>query len=72
MEPPPYFVYIFLSVIPFSIYFAFFSAMKDSRFSPVAREELAKLHVSVSILCHFEDADGYLDWEIGVHGIRSD
>jgi hypothetical protein len=24
----------------------------------------------VSILCHFEDADGYLDWEIGIHGIR--
>jgi AMME syndrome candidate gene 1 protein len=44
--------------------------MKDSRFSPVAREELPKLHVSVSILCHFEDADGYLDWEIGIHGIR--
>jgi len=47
-----------------------FSAMKDSRFSPVARDELTRLHVSVSILCHFEDAAGFLDWEIGVHGIR--
>ena len=67
--------------ITFSIYFAtnkiyiiskiiFFSAMKDSRFNPVSREELARLHVSVSILCHFEDAADFLDWEIGIHGIR--
>jgi hypothetical protein len=47
-----------------------FSAMKDSRFSPVGRDELPKLHVSVSILCHFVDAADFLDWEIGVHGIR--
>ncbi len=47
-----------------------YSAMKDSRFNPVARDELPRLHVSVSILCHFEDAAGFLDWEIGVHGIR--
>ena len=44
--------------------------MKDSRFNPVTREELPKLHVSVSILCHFVDATDFLDWEIGVHGIR--
>ena len=44
--------------------------MKDSRFNPVAREELPRLHVSVSILCHFEDATDFLDWEIGIHGIR--
>ena len=44
--------------------------MKDSRFSPVGRDELPKLHVSVSILCHFVDAADFLDWEIGVHGIR--
>ena len=48
----------------------FFSAMKDSRFNPVAREELPRLHVSVSILCHFEDATDFMDWEIGIHGIR--
>ena len=46
------------------------SAMKDSRFNPVTRDELPKLHVSVSILCHFVDAADFLDWEIGVHGIR--
>ena len=50
--------------------FRFSSAMKDSRFSPVGRDELPKLHVSVSILCHFVDAADFLDWEIGVHGIR--
>ena len=44
--------------------------MKDTRFSPVAREELPRLHVSVSILCHFEDAADFMDWEIGMHGIR--
>jgi len=50
--------------------YAVTSAMKDSRFSPVGRDELPKLHVSVSILCHFVDAADFLDWEIGVHGIR--
>ncbi|EFN76081.1 AMMECR1-like protein [Harpegnathos saltator] len=46
------------------------SAFKDSRFNPITREELPRLHVSVSILRHFEDGVDYLDWEIGVHGIR--
>ena len=44
--------------------------MKDSRFSPISRDELSKLHVSVSILRHFEDGADYTDWEVGVHGIR--
>ena len=26
--------------------------------------------MSVSILRHFEDSQDYMDWEIGVHGIR--
>merc|ERR1712179_221113 len=34
--------------------YAVTSAMKDSRFSPVSREEFPSLHVSVSILCHFD------------------
>ncbi|TRY67440.1 hypothetical protein TCAL_02740 [Tigriopus californicus] len=50
--------------------YAVTSALKDSRFNPVTRDELPRLHVSVSILCHFEDGDNFLDWEIGVHGIR--
>lgn len=44
--------------------------MKDSRFSPVSKDELPKLHVSVSILCRFEDGADFLDWDIGTHGIR--
>ena len=53
------------------IFFAIlFSAMKDTRFNPVAREELPRLFVSVSILCHFEDGADFMDWEIGIHGIR--
>ncbi|RLU23998.1 hypothetical protein DMN91_004206 [Ooceraea biroi] len=46
------------------------SAFKDSRFNPITRDELPRLHVSVSILRHFEDGVDYLDWEVGVHGIR--
>jgi len=46
------------------------SAMKDSRFSPMTKDEFPHLKVAVSILCHFEDGEDYLDWEVGVHGIR--
>ncbi|XP_046146049.1 AMMECR1-like protein isoform X3 [Osmia lignaria lignaria] len=45
-------------------------AFKDSRFNPITLEELPRLHVSVSILRHFEDGTDYLDWVVGVHGIR--
>jgi len=44
--------------------------MKDSRFNPITPIELPQLEVSVSLLCHFENAKGYLDWEIGTHGVR--
>ncbi|KAG8200659.1 hypothetical protein JTE90_022280 [Oedothorax gibbosus] len=50
--------------------YAVTSAFRDSRFSPITREEFNKLHVSVSILRHFEDGRDYLDWQIGTHGIR--
>uniref|UniRef100_A0A6M2DHH1 AMMECR1 domain-containing protein n=1 Tax=Xenopsylla cheopis TaxID=163159 RepID=A0A6M2DHH1_XENCH len=50
--------------------YALTSALKDSRFSPITRDEIPKLTVSVSILQHFEEAEDYMDWEIGVHGIR--
>lgn len=46
------------------------SACSDSRFSPITMDELSKLHVSVSLLRHFEDGADYRDWEVGVHGIR--
>lgn len=50
--------------------YAITSAFKDSRFPPISRDEFSKLHVSVSILRHFEEAGDYLDWQVGVHGIR--
>ena len=36
----------------------------------MSREEFPSLHVSVSILCHFEDGADYTDWDLGTHGIR--
>ncbi|XP_055344320.1 nuclear protein AMMECR1-like [Paramacrobiotus metropolitanus] len=50
--------------------YAITSAVQDSRFSPITKEEFPKLSVSVSILTHFEPANDYMDWEVGVHGIR--
>lgn len=46
------------------------SAFRDTRFDPITKDELPKLHVAVSILTNFEDGADYLDWEIGKHGIR--
>ncbi|OQV17966.1 AMME syndrome candidate gene 1-like protein [Hypsibius exemplaris] len=50
--------------------YAITSAVQDSRFSPITKDELPKLTVAVSILTNFEPATDYLDWEVGVHGIR--
>lgn len=50
--------------------YAIQSATKDERFHPINKDELNNLYVSVSILTNFEEADDYLDWEVGVHGIR--
>uniref|UniRef100_A0A3Q3K1F5 AMMECR1 domain-containing protein n=1 Tax=Monopterus albus TaxID=43700 RepID=A0A3Q3K1F5_MONAL len=46
------------------------TALKDSRFPPMTRDELPRLFCSVSLLTNFEDVGDYLDWEVGVHGIR--
>jgi AMMECR1 domain-containing protein len=46
------------------------SAFADSRFKPIALEEIPDLEVSISLLCNFEKGSNYLDWTIGVHGIR--
>ncbi|CAL8372710.1 unnamed protein product [Gadus morhua 'NCC'] len=40
------------------------SALKDSRFPPVTRDELARLFCSMSLLTNFEDVRDYLDWEV--------
>lgn len=46
----------------------FGSAVQDSRFSPITRDELPKLSVAVSILTNFEPASDYMDWEVFVLG----
>lgn len=52
------------------LFFAYSSALRDSRFKPIGKEEFNKLHVCVSLLLNFEDGNDYLDWAVGVHGIR--
>lgn len=41
-----------------------YSALKDSRFPPMTRDELPRLFCSVSLLTNFEDVGDYLDWEV--------
>ena len=48
----------------------YFSALRDSRFKPISKDELNRLHVCVSLLLNFEEGSDYLDWTIGQHGIR--
>lgn len=50
--------------------YAITSATLDERFDPIAMNELGCLKVSVSILTNFEKANDYLDWQVGVHGIK--
>lgn len=50
--------------------YAIQSATKDSRFSPITRSEFPNLSVAVSLLTNFEPAKDYLDWQVGVHGVR--
>ncbi|KAK5662575.1 hypothetical protein OQA88_8488 [Cercophora sp. LCS_1] len=46
------------------------SALHDTRFRPISLRELPTLEVAVTLLTDFEDADGPMDWELGVHGLR--
>lgn len=46
------------------LYFDVSSALKDSRFPPMTRDELPRLFCSVSLLTNFEDVGDYLDWEV--------
>lgn len=50
--------------------YALTSAINDSRFSPISRDEFPLLSCAVSILTHFEPCSSYFDWEVGLHGIR--
>lgn len=54
----------FISSDCFNICFVFNSALKDSRFPPMTRDELPRLFCSVSLLTNFEDVCDYLDWEV--------
>jgi AMMECR1 domain-containing protein len=46
------------------------SAFGDSRFDPIAFEELPNLQCSVSLLGNFVEAADPLDWHVGRHGIQ--
>ncbi|CAF0794747.1 unnamed protein product [Adineta ricciae] len=50
--------------------YALTSALNDSRFSPISRDEYPLLYCAVSILTQFEPCSHYSDWVIGLHGIR--
>ncbi|UJR20645.1 hypothetical protein I4U23_023770 [Adineta vaga] len=50
--------------------YALTSALNDSRFSPISREEYPMLHCAVSVLTQFEPCSNCFDWVIGIHGIR--
>jgi len=52
--------------------YALTSALNDSRFDPITKDELQHLHVAVSLLTEFEEAKDHLDWEVGKHGIEID
>lgn len=45
-------------------YFAFSSAFRDKRFSPLEARELSSLAISVSLLVNYEPGQNYLDWEV--------
>mmetsp|Transcript_17217 Transcript_17217/g.37450 ORF Transcript_17217/g.37450 Transcript_17217/m.37450 type:complete len:229 (+) Transcript_17217:255-941(+) len=49
--------------------YALTSALHDRRFNPVKSNEVPSLHCTVSLLTHYEDAQNYLDWEVGKHGL---
>lgn len=49
--------------------YALISALKDSRFPPIAMKEVSGLNVAVSLLVNFQDRKDAYDWEIGKNGI---
>ncbi|TRM68475.1 AMMECR1 domain-containing protein [Schizophyllum amplum] len=50
--------------------YALISAFRDHRFRKIDQSELSSLECGISLLTDFEDAATYLDWTLGVHGIR--
>lgn len=49
--------------------YALRSAFEDSRFEPIATEEIPHLRVKISLLLHYERVESWDDWEIGKHGV---
>jgi len=49
--------------------YALVSAFRDTRFKKINKSELEDLRCCISLLTDFEQAESYLDWTIGVHGI---
>ncbi|KAJ1965030.1 hypothetical protein GGI12_001052 [Dipsacomyces acuminosporus] len=49
--------------------YALTSALRDTRFRPITSRELPLLACAVSLLTDFEEAEDYLDWDIGTHGV---
>ncbi len=50
--------------------FSLFCSANDSRFAPIAKEELDKLTVSISLLKDFEECSSWKDWDVGAHGVE--
>ncbi|EPE05225.1 ammecr1 family protein [Ophiostoma piceae UAMH 11346] len=50
--------------------YALTAALDDTRFRPIAKRELPRLQVAVTLLTDFEPARDALDWELGKHGLR--
>jgi len=42
------------------------SALHDSRFEPITKEEFPKLTCAVSLLHDFEEVDDIYDWEVRI------
>ena len=52
--------------------YALTSALRDRRFAPVTRAEVAGLECTVSLLTHYEPAASWQDWDVGTHGLIVD
>jgi len=51
--------------------YAVIAALHDTRFEGIARAELPRLQVGVTLLTDFEPCADPMDWTVGVHGLRA-
>lgn len=52
--------------------YALLSAFDDSRFRPIAVDEVPRLACTVNLLFAFEKCQNCFDWAVGTHGVRID